>query len=127
MVDLDPIQGGGSRRCGAIDRLGFGMDLAPLAAFGQRQSVQPAADRALRGGMEPLLKGPLTNRPHHLGGKPFLGREVEFLNQAAHQVFARPGQTPPPAPATGATHPQGGQRTVSGAQSLDQPICVPLG
>jgi CO/xanthine dehydrogenase Mo-binding subunit len=41
-----------------------------------------------------LLTRLLTDRPHHLGGEPFLGREVEFLNQAAHQVFARLGQTP---------------------------------
>ena len=127
MVDLDPIQGSGGGWGGTVDRLGFRVRLAPPAAFGQRQRVQPAADRALRGGRESLLTRPLTDRPHHLGGEPFLGREVEFLNQAAHQVFARPGQTPPPAPATGATHPQGGQRAVSSAQSLDQPIRVPLG
>ena len=127
MVDLDPIQGSGGGWCGAVDRLGFRVRLAPPAAFGQRQRVQPAADRALRGGRESLLTRLLTDRPHHLGGDPLLGREVEFLHQTAHQLFARPGQTPPPAPAARATYLQGGQRAVSGAQPSDQPIRVPLG
>lgn len=127
MIDLDPIQGSGGRRCGTVDRLGFGVRLAPPAAFGQRQGVQSAADGALRRGTQPLLMGLLTDRANHLGGGAFLARQVEIINQASNQVFARFGQTPLPAPPIGATHQQGGQRTVGFAQALQAGIHLTLG